>query len=74
VPGLNLTQWTADRGDPQLAEQVTTTDAQAASNAGFTGTPSFLISRSGGATKKLEYTNPEDPTFVNEGVEKLLRA
>jgi protein-disulfide isomerase len=74
VPGLNLTQWTTDRGDPQLAEQVTTTDAQAASNAGFTGTPSFLISRSGGATKKLEYSNPEDPTFINEGVENLLKA
>jgi protein-disulfide isomerase len=74
VPGLNLSQWSTDRGDPQLAEQVTTTDAQAASNAGFTGTPSFLIGRSGGAMTKLEYTNPEDPTFVNEGVEKLLKA
>jgi protein-disulfide isomerase len=74
VPGLNLAQWTTDRGDPQLSEQVTTTDAQAASNAGFTGTPSFLIGRSGGAMTKLEYTNPEDPTFMNEGIEKLLKA
>jgi protein-disulfide isomerase len=73
VPGLNLSQWTTDRGDPKLAEQVTT-DAQAANNAGFTGTPSFLIGHTGGATKKLEYSNPEDPTFVNEGVESLLKA
>jgi protein-disulfide isomerase len=73
VPGLNLSQWTTDRGDPKLAEQVNT-DAQAANNAGFNGTPSFLIGRSGGAMKKLEYSNPEDPTFVNEGVENLLKA
>ncbi len=74
VPGLNLAQWSTARGDPQLAEQVSTTDAQAASNAGFNGTPSFLIGRTGGAMSKLEYSNPEDPTFVNEAVEKLVKA
>jgi protein-disulfide isomerase len=74
VPGLNLAQWSTARGDPQLAEQVSTTDAQAASNAGFTGTPSFLIGHTGGTMSKLEYSNPEDPTFVNEAVEKLVKA
>jgi protein-disulfide isomerase len=73
VPGLNLSTWTADRSDPLLATQVTATDAQAANNNGFTGTPSFLIGRTGGAISKLEYTNPEDPTFINEAVEKLLK-
>ncbi|MGD1056298.1 MAG: thioredoxin domain-containing protein [Solirubrobacteraceae bacterium] len=73
VPGLNLTTWTNDRSDPLLATQVTATDAQAANNNGFTGTPSFLIGRTGGPMSKLEYTNPEDPTFVNEAVEKLLK-
>jgi protein-disulfide isomerase len=74
VPGLNLAQWTTDRGDQELANQVTVTDAQAASNAGFDGTPSFLIGRSGGAMSKLEYSNPEDPGFINEAMEKLLKA
>jgi protein-disulfide isomerase len=74
VPGLNLAQWTTDRGDQTLATQVTVTDAQAASNAGFDGTPSFLIGRTGGTLTKLEYSNPEEPTFVNEAVEKLLKA
>ena len=74
VPGLNLAQWTTDRGNPQLAEQVSTTDAQAASNAGFTGTPSFLIGHTGGSMSKLEYSNPEDPGFVDEAVEKLVKA
>jgi protein-disulfide isomerase len=73
VPGLNLATWTADRSDPELANEVNA-DAQAANNNGFTGTPSFLIGRTGGSMSKLEYTNPEDPTFVNEAVEKLLKA
>jgi protein-disulfide isomerase len=72
VPGLNLTQWTSDRDDASLAAQMAT-DAQAANNAGFSGTPSFLIGHTGENMKKLEYTNPEDPTFVNEAVEKLLK-
>ncbi len=74
VPGLNLAQWTTDRGNTELANEVTVTDAQAASNAGFDGTPSFLIGRSGGTVSKLEYSNPEDPGFINEAVEKLLKA
>ncbi len=72
VPGLDLEKWTADRGDPEFASEVAS-DAQAANNNGFTGTPSFLIGVSGGAMTKLEYTTaPSDPTFVNEAVEKLL--
>jgi protein-disulfide isomerase len=74
VPGLNLTQWTSDRNDQELANEVNA-DAQAANNEGFTGTPSFLIGHSGGAMSKLNYTSsPGDPTFVNEAVEKLLQS
>jgi protein-disulfide isomerase len=74
VPGLNLTQWTSDRNDQELAKQVTA-DEEAAKTNGFTGTPSFLIGRSGGAMSKLEFTgSPGDPTFVNTAVEKLLKS
>jgi protein-disulfide isomerase len=73
VPGLDLTQWTSDRSDPKLAQEVSA-DGEAAANAGFNGTPSFLIGHTGGAMKKLEYQSPEDPTFINEAVEKLLKA
>ncbi len=73
VPGLDLAKWSSDRGDPALANQVAG-DAQAANNQGFTGTPSFLIGHSGGATSKLEYSSPSDPAFVDEAVEKLLKA
>jgi protein-disulfide isomerase len=74
VPGLNLARWTTDRGDQELTNQVTVTDAQAASNAGFNGTPSFLIGHTGGAMTELKYSNPEEPGFMNEAVEKLLKA
>ena len=72
VPGLDLAKWTSDRANPVLASQVTT-DAQAANNAGFTGTPSFLIGRSGGAMTKLEYSSLTEPTSFDEAIEKLLK-
>jgi protein-disulfide isomerase len=73
IPGLNLTKWTSDRNEPELANEVET-DKQVANNEGFTGTPSFLVGRSGGAMRKLEYSSsPGDPTFVEEAVEKLLK-
>jgi protein-disulfide isomerase len=73
VPGLNLTQWASDRNDPALANQVAS-DAQAASNAGFTGTPSFLIAKTGRPPEKLE-----PGTFTESGpyasaIEKRLKS
>jgi protein-disulfide isomerase len=73
VPGLNLSQWTTDRNDPKLASEITL-DAQAANNAGFTGTPSFLIGRTNGTKAKLEYASLTDPTSFNEAIEKQLKA
>jgi protein-disulfide isomerase len=73
VPGLNLTQWTSDRNSATLNNQLAA-DAQAANNAGFTGTPSFLIGKTGGKMEKFEYSSLSDPTSFNEATEKLLRA
>jgi protein-disulfide isomerase len=73
VPGLDLAQWTADRSDPELANEVES-DKQAANNAGFTGTPSFLIGKTGGTMKPLTYpSSPGEPAFVEEAVAKLLK-
>jgi protein-disulfide isomerase len=71
VPGLNLPNWSAARNDPALAEQVTR-DAQTANQEGFTGTPSFLLGKSG---TKLQPFKPE--TYSESGpyeaaIEKLL--
>ncbi|HEX4188674.1 MAG TPA: thioredoxin domain-containing protein [Solirubrobacteraceae bacterium] len=73
VTGLNLTQWTAARSDPALASQVTN-DAQVASAQGFTGTPSFLIGKTGGTPQKLEYASLKDPASFNAAIEKQLKA
>jgi protein-disulfide isomerase len=72
VPGLSLTQWTSDRNNATLNNQVTT-DAQAANQAGFNGTPSFLIGKTGGKLEKLEYTSLTDPSSFNEAIEKHLK-
>ena len=74
VPGLDITKWSSDRKDPELASQVET-DAQSANNNGFTGTPSFLIGRSGGTMTKLgEEVSLTKPSGFNEAIEKLLKA
>jgi protein-disulfide isomerase len=72
VPGLNLPQWTSDRGSATLNNEIAT-DAQAANNAGFNGTPSFLIGKTGGKMEKFEYTSLTDPTSFNEAIEKVLK-
>jgi protein-disulfide isomerase len=73
VPGLKLAQWTSDRSDLKLAEQVAS-DGQTASNNGFTGTPSFLIGKSGGATQKLEYLSLTDPSSFDAAIERELKS
>jgi protein-disulfide isomerase len=73
VPGLNLSQWSGARSEPALASQVAT-DAQAANNAGFTGTPSFLIGKTGGTMAKLGEVSVTDPAPYNEAIEKALKS
>ena len=73
VPGLSLAQWQTDRADTKLAAEVEE-DAQTANSEGFTGTPSFLISHTGGATKKLEYSTLTEPTQFDEAIESTLKA
>jgi protein-disulfide isomerase len=73
VPGLNLAAWTAARGDEQL-QNVITTDAQAANNAGFTGTPSFLIGKTGQPGKKYEYSSLTDPAGFEAAIDSALKA
>jgi protein-disulfide isomerase len=73
VSGLNLTSWSAARADPQFTNTVAA-DAQAANNAGFTGTPSFLIGKTAGSAQKLEYQSLTDPASFEAAIEKQLKA
>jgi protein-disulfide isomerase len=73
VPGLNLPNWTAARNDTELANSVSS-DAQASNNAGFTGTPAFLIGKTGGTLQKLEDSSVTDPSSFNGAIKKLLKS
>ena len=73
TPGLNLTQWQAARSDQSFQAKLAL-DTQEANNAGFTGTPSFQIGKSGGAMKKLEYTSLSDPASFDAAIETTLKA
>lgn len=71
VPGLNLAEWTSDRNDPALAAEVTS-DAEAANAAGFTGTPSFQLGKSGGTLHTLEPGTFTEAGPYDAAIEKLL--
>jgi protein-disulfide isomerase len=73
VPGLNLTQWTTDRSDPQFTNTITS-DAQAANNEGFNGTPSFLIGKSGQPGKKYEYSSLTDPSGFESAIAEAAKS
>jgi len=52
IPGLDLTLWSEDRYDPELATQVTA-ERSAARHARFRVTPTFLIGHSNGPLYRL---------------------
>jgi protein-disulfide isomerase len=72
VPGLNLSDWSSARSNPAYANTVIS-DAQAANTNGFTGTPSFLIGKTGGSMQKLENPSFTDPSSFEATIEKLLK-
>jgi protein-disulfide isomerase len=72
VPGLNLSQWSEARNDPTYPSQVLA-DAQAANQNGFTGTPSFMIGKTGGTLQKLENPSLTDASSFEPVIEKLLK-
>jgi protein-disulfide isomerase len=76
VPGLDLTKWIADRNETALAKEVEA-NGEAAANAGFNGTPSFFLGRSGGALEKVAELSGADLTkssaYFEPAIEKFLK-
>jgi protein-disulfide isomerase len=72
VPGLNLVAWTAARNDPTLASTLTG-DRRAVKLVGFTGTPSFLIGRTGGEFLRFRPRTNTDPRPYNLAIETFLK-
>ncbi len=73
VPGLNLAAWTSDRTNPALTSQVEG-DTQTANNEGFTGTPSFLLGKTGSTLQKFNAGTFAEPQPYDEAIEKLLHS
>jgi hypothetical protein len=71
VPGLSLSRWSAARGDPALAEMLTT-DAQVAENDGLRGTPAFLIARDGHPARTFEPSSFTEPQPFDRAIEASL--
>lgn len=67
IPHLDLPRWATERKDPELAREIAS-DAEAAENAGLTGTPSFLLGASGGAMRTLSPTGPSSFDAAIEGL------
>lgn len=59
-----------DRKDPELAKEIAS-DADAAGNAGLTGTPAFLLGASEGAMRTF---SPTGPTSFDAAIEGLVGA
>jgi protein-disulfide isomerase len=73
VPGLKLAKWDKARSDPTFNEEINR-DAELAAVDNMTGTPSFLIGHTGGATKRLESSPLGEPRSFDEAVEQQLKA
>jgi protein-disulfide isomerase len=71
VPHLNLAAWTAARSEPTYSNQVAA-DAQAANQAGFTGTPSFELGKTGGTLEKFEPGTFTETAPYEAAIEKQL--
>jgi protein-disulfide isomerase len=73
IPGLSLADWTTARSDPTYSNEVTV-DAQAANQAGFTGTPSFELGKTGGTLQKLEAGTFTEAAPYETAIEKQLQS
>ena len=73
VPGLNLAKWTAERSDPELAAEVEM-DARAGNAAGFTGTASFLLGKTGGTFKPFAPGEYTELAPYESAIESLLKS
>ena len=74
VPGLNLTQWTSDRSEPALAEQVA--DRRADGEQRGLHRHAFVPDRQDRAAQpqKLEYASLTEPSSFDAAIEKKLKS
>jgi protein-disulfide isomerase len=72
VPGLDVAKWEEDRQDPTLGAQLQK-DKEAVGEHGFTGTPSFLLGKSGGTLSVYSPTSLVDPSGFETAINSQLK-
>ena len=72
VPGLEIAKWRSDRNNPAF-ENTLLTDAQTANNQGLSGTPSFLLGKTGSQPKKFEPSSYSEPSSYYAAIERQLK-
>ena len=72
VPGLDIAKWRSDRNNPAF-ENTLLTDAQTANNQGLSGTPSFLLGKTGSQPKKFEPSSYSEPSSYYAAIERQLK-
>jgi protein-disulfide isomerase len=73
IPGLDLPKWQTERGNQKYEAEIAA-DAQSANNNGLSGTPAFLIGKTGGALKKYEWSSLTDPKPFEEAIEQAAKS
>jgi len=71
VKGLNLAKWSSDRNSSALSTAVSNGE-KAAVHAGFTGTPSFLLGKTGGQLDALPNMSLTEASGFEAAINKLL--
>ncbi|MFY9263943.1 MAG: thioredoxin domain-containing protein [Solirubrobacterales bacterium] len=72
VPGLDVEKAFAEREDARVTAQLTAAD-ELFQEHGFSGTPSFLIGKTGGKLEKLEPESVDDVAPFTAAIDKLLK-
>lgn len=70
VPGLSLAKWQSDRSDKALLTQVLA-DEKAAGSIGFTGTPSFMLGKTGQKLKPFSSESLESSAAFEPTINQL---
>jgi protein-disulfide isomerase len=70
VPGLSLSRWHTDRKDEKLEAQVLA-DEKEAGEIGFTGTPSFMLGKTGQKLKPFSSTSLESSSAFEPTINQL---
>jgi protein-disulfide isomerase len=63
IPGLNVAKAMRDRNSASITNQLTQASQKFSQN-GFTGTPSFLVGKTGGSMSPINYSNFDPQTFT----------